>query len=60
VSVISKTVPKSEHQVEIGPSQQSSSPATNTTKATEPTKEIRGSTTTKNPRQKNTIPKALT
>jgi hypothetical protein len=35
-------------------------PTTNTRKATEHTKETRGSTTTKNPRQKNTIPKAST
>jgi hypothetical protein len=60
VPVISKKVPKSKQQEEVVPSQQSTSPTTNTRKAIEHTKETRGSTTTRNPRQKNTIPKAPT
>jgi hypothetical protein len=60
VPVISKKVPKSKQKVEIGPSQHSTIPTTNTRKATEHTKGTRGSIITKSPRQKNTIPKAST
>jgi hypothetical protein len=56
VLVIPKKVPKSKQQVEVGPSRQSTIPATNTRKATTCAKETKGSTTIKNPRNKNIIP----
>jgi hypothetical protein len=55
---IPKKVPISNQQVEVVPSKKSTSPATNTRKETEHVNETRGSTTTRNPRQKNIIPKA--
>ena len=60
VPVISKKVSKSKQQTKAEPSQQSTNPKINTRKATYHTKEIGGNTTTRKPRQKNTIPKSST
>jgi hypothetical protein len=55
VLLIPKKVPNSKQEVEGGPSRQSTIPSTNTGKETNSTKETKGSTTIKNPRNKNTI-----
>jgi len=56
VPIIPKKVPKSKQKVEDGPSKHSTSPTKNTRKATESTKGKWGSTTTRKPRKKKTIP----
>jgi len=57
VSVTQKKVPISKKKADSIPSRQSTSPTTNTRKATERANVTRGSAITQKPRQKNIIPK---
>jgi hypothetical protein len=60
VPVIPKKVPMAKKKAEVGSSNNSSTPTTNTRKEIEHAREKGGSTTTRNPKQKNIIPNPST